>query len=121
MADIQKAISDALKENAFDGDSKKQAMQLLKILSMEIVDSFGIEAELIPNQFIAVDSVGDDYLTFTSPIGNLSGKIVKESKAGYIVNYGSDFFYVSKDIQSNLWNREIEDLGLGGAGGGSEK
>ena len=121
MDDVQKALVNALSENAFDGDSKKQAIQLLKILNKETVSKFEIEAESLPNQFVAVDMVGDDYLTFTSPVGNLSGKIVRESKSGYIVIYGSDFFYVSKDVQSNLWSKEIESLGLGGIGGGSEE
>lgn len=121
MDDIQKLLSDALKDNSLGGDSKKQALQLLRMLKKEVVDDFGIAAEELPSIYVAVDHVDDDYLTFTSPVGNLSGRVMRESKSGYIVSYGSDFLYVSKHIQSNLSSLNIDRLGLGGGGGGSER
>lgn len=121
MNDLHKILSTALNLGEMTDESKKEAMRILAELEVKSVEKFGINAERRENIFIAVDRVEGNLLTFTSPLGNISGKILKESELGFIVSYGTDHIYVSKSLESNITSYELEQLELLESSRGSEE
>lgn len=112
MNDLHKILSTALNLGDMTEESRREALRILAELEVKNVESFGIQAEKRENIFIAVDRVEGNFLTFTSPMGNISGRILKESETGYIVAYGPDLLYVSKTLESNILPYEVEQLDL---------
>lgn len=121
MNDLHKILSTALNLGEMTDESKREALRILSELEVKNVEHFGIAAESRENVFIAVDRVEGNILTFTSPLGNISGRIVKESDLGYIVTYGSEYLYVSKSLDSNVTTYELKKLGLLESDGGTEE
>ena len=114
MDDLHKILSTALSLGDMTEESRREALRILSEIEVKSVERFGIQAENRGNTFIAIDRVDGNFLTFTSPMGNISGRILKESEAGYVVAYGSDFMYVSKTLESNILPYEVEQLELTG-------
>lgn len=112
MDDLHKILSTALSLGDMTEESRREALRILSELEVKSVERFGIQAENRGNTFIAIDRVDGNFLTFTSPMGNISGRILKESESGYVVAYGSDFMYVSKTLESNILPYEVEQLEL---------
>jgi hypothetical protein len=112
MNDLHKILSTALNLGDMTEESRREALRILAELEVKNVERFNIEAEKHENIFIAIDRVEGNFLTFTSPMGNISGKILKESETGYIVAYGADLLYVSKSLESNILPYEIDQLDL---------
>lgn len=112
MNDLHKILSTALNLGDMTEESRREALKILSELEVKNVERFNIEAEKRENIFVAIDRVEGNYLTFTSPMGNISGKILKESDTGYIVAYGHELLYVSKSLESNILPYEVEQLDL---------